>query len=273
MPPSLAQRPVAVALALGVLLWTADLLLSSSSPDDRTIHVSSRTQQALEAQLGSDGLPVSSEALQAQVDGWVLEEALVREARSLGLDEADPIVRRRLVQKMEFLVEEAVVVPEPTDEELQAWLRAHPQDFSRASTVDLEQVFFSRQRRGPAVEAEALSALTRLEQGASPDSLGDPFLHGRQFKAHTANRLRGRFGPELATALETLSVGEWAGPLPSSYGLHLVRITKRADASPPVLDEVRAQVAQAWAEDRESSLRQDALRRLVDRYAVEIEAQ
>ena len=48
--------------------------------------------------------PTSAE-LDRLIQSWVDEEILVREARSLGLDEADPVVRRRLLQKMNWLIE------------------------------------------------------------------------------------------------------------------------------------------------------------------------
>ena len=51
--------------------------------------------------------PPSPEELQSLVDDYVREEVLVREAIAMGLDRDDDIVRRRLVQKMEFLAQGA----------------------------------------------------------------------------------------------------------------------------------------------------------------------
>ena len=45
----------------------------------------------------------------------------------MGLDRDDTVIRRRLRQKLEFLVEDARDAAPPTDAELQAWLDAHPE--------------------------------------------------------------------------------------------------------------------------------------------------
>ena len=44
--------------------------------------------------------------LQGLVADYLREELLAREARAMGLDEGDTIVRRRLAQKMTFLLED-----------------------------------------------------------------------------------------------------------------------------------------------------------------------
>ncbi len=50
--------------------------------------------------------PPTSEELKGLVDAYIYEEVLKREAIALGLDRDDPVIRRRLVQKYEFLTED-----------------------------------------------------------------------------------------------------------------------------------------------------------------------
>ena len=52
----------------------------------------------------------SEEELRGLVANLVEEELLAREARSLGLDQDDTVVRRRLAQKLEFLVADTAQV-------------------------------------------------------------------------------------------------------------------------------------------------------------------
>lgn len=47
--------------------------------------------------------PPTTEELKAQIDQYVKEEILSREAVKLGLDQNDTVIRRRLQQKMEFI--------------------------------------------------------------------------------------------------------------------------------------------------------------------------
>jgi hypothetical protein len=72
-----------------------------------------------------------------------------------------------------------------------------------------------------------------------------------------------RFGAGFATRLAAAEPGAWFGPVPSSYGLHLVWIRERSPAVTPSLDAVRgasstggcASVASCGARDRIAALR------------------
>src|SRR6185436_5403960 len=69
------------------------------------------------------------EELAGLVRDRVREEVYCREAMALGLDRDDTIIRRRLRQKMEFVSDDMATQAEPTDAELDAYLRTHPDSF------------------------------------------------------------------------------------------------------------------------------------------------
>jgi hypothetical protein len=50
--------------------------------------------------------PPNEQELRGLIADYVKEALLAREARALGLDEHDTVVRRRLAQKLEFLVQD-----------------------------------------------------------------------------------------------------------------------------------------------------------------------
>jgi len=51
--------------------------------------------------------PPTETELKGLVDNWVREEVLYREGLALGLDRNDPVLRRRIAQKMSILVDDA----------------------------------------------------------------------------------------------------------------------------------------------------------------------
>jgi parvulin-like peptidyl-prolyl isomerase len=53
------------------------------------------------------------------------------------------------------------------------------------------------------------------------------------------------FGPAFGAAVVRVPVGQWAGPVPSSYGLHLVWVHERTPATLPPLDAIRSRVVHA----------------------------
>jgi hypothetical protein len=75
------------------------------------------------------GHPPSDKDMEEAIEAYVREEVLTREAQRLGLDRDDPIVRRRLVQRIEFLTEDSVLPRTPTDEELRMFLQENAARF------------------------------------------------------------------------------------------------------------------------------------------------
>jgi hypothetical protein len=73
--------------------------------------------------------PPTTDEREALIQDRLREEVYYREAMALGLDKDDPIIRRRLRQKMEFISEDVAAQAEPTDAELAAYLSAHPDAF------------------------------------------------------------------------------------------------------------------------------------------------
>src|SRR5262249_35840153 len=105
--------------------------------------------------------------LQVIVDDYIDDEVLYREALRLGLAEDDEIVRRRLIQKLEFLRRDSFSTS-PSSAELRAYYNAHPDQFTTPARASFTQVFFSADHGGSnralerAREARA-NWLTRFE--------------------------------------------------------------------------------------------------------------
>jgi hypothetical protein len=258
------REPVWQFLALGAALFLLHRLVRPS-PRER-IEVPAEVVAGLVQdhvrRTGARPTPAEREGL---VRRYIDDEVLYRTALAEGLDRGDVIVRRRLIQKMEFVTESALEVPEPTEAALAAHVEQHQSRYALPARLSLVQVFVRRERA-----AEAAALLARLEQGAAPEDLGDPFLHGQRFSAQTEEQLAGRFGAGLAARLFALPAGRWAGPLPSPHGLHLVRVTERQEGRPARLPEVRERAREDWLKDQRARLGQAALARLRERFEVRV---
>ena len=107
-------------------------------------------------------------------------------------------------------------------------------------------MYFSGSNRGAGAEAAARGALARLASGAVPAAeaaqLGDRFMLQYEYPPQSREQVRDLFGPRFAGRLFELPVGEWSGPVLSSYGMHVVRIRQRIPSRLPGLDEVRGRV-------------------------------
>lgn len=268
----LVREPVVHVLVLGALVFLAHRLLAP--PDGgRTIVVTRALRQALRAEHERrTGMAPTPAEEAAALERWLDEEVRYREALRLGLDRGDIIVRRRLVQKMEFLTEGLAPPREPSDADLEALLAADPGRWAVPAQVTVEHVFASRTRHGGAAPAVAAGWRARLADGVDPASLGDPFLRGRMFVGHTEAQLAAVFGPAFAAAVFALPVGSWVGPVSSSYGEHLVRVHERAERRPRSLGELRDELRREWLAAERERLDRLAQARLRAGYTVRLEA-
>ena len=259
------REPLLHFLVVGAALWAVREATRPPEADPPIIvdpaYVAGLERQHLQR---SGRAPADSASL---VDEYVREEVLFREALRLGLERDDPIVRRRLIQKLELLLAAAAEPEDPRDATLEAHLAEHAEAFALPPRVGFEHVFFAPARRADAA-ADATAALAALQDGADPSTLGDAFALGRRQAAADRETLAGRYGIAFAEAVSAEGPGGWQGPFESRLGLHLVRVTSRQPGSAPALAEVRAAVERDWRRQVRERRTHEAIRRLVERTEV-----
>jgi hypothetical protein len=271
----LLHEPLLHFLALGILLFLAYGWLSGRGvlAGDRIVITQGRIGQLA---AGFDAIhqrmPTATE-LDGMVEEAVREEVYSREARSMGLDQDDTIIRRRLMTKLQFLSEDTTPVAEPTDAQLQEYLDAHAADFRVERRYTFTHVYLSPQRHGEHLGADVQQLLVQLHRDGTADvsKLGDPFLLELRFDDVAASELARQFGADFETALRTLPLGQWNGPVPSSFGTHVVFVRERADERTATLADVRDDVRRKWVQDQREQANDRYYADLRKRYAVTVE--
>jgi hypothetical protein len=207
--------------------------------------------------------------LRALVSNLVKEELLAREAREMKLDEDDTIVRRRLAQKLEFLLRDTAQLQEPAEDELRRFYDASADTYLTEPRVSFTQVYFSRERRKDAAR-DATRALAGLANVPPADAaaLGDRLLVEAEYRDADRQTVASIFGPEFARAVVALPPGAWHGPLESGYGIHLVRVASAEPARQLAFADVRAQVLERWREQRQRDNEARFFQRLMQKYNV-----
>jgi len=122
------------------------------------------------------GAPPTSAQLSLAVDEYVRNEILYREGLALGLERDDEIVRRRVVQKIEFVNEDLDAVIEPDGSGVERYFAQHRDRYDTEPAVSFEQVFFSSDRGGSeAARKRADAALADQSRSAAlARSTGQP---------------------------------------------------------------------------------------------------
>lgn len=216
--------------------------------------------------------PPTPEELRGLIDAYIRDEIMYREGEALGLDRDDPVIKRRIRQKLEVLSEETSARTLPAQADLAAYLEAHPDAFRQPAVVTFEQILVAPAGSDAKVDAGLASARRALELGTAPEKLGVATLLPRSEQDAPLDLVARTFGEKFVAQLETLPVGEWAGPVTSGFGVHLVRVDARTPGGVPPLEQVRAQVLREWENDRRKRALEEDYRRMRERYDVVIEA-
>lgn len=258
----LLRDPLAHFLLGGALLW---LFLAwrgeEADPASRSITITRARQAALAANFGQlMGRPPTDAELSGLVRTDVREEILYREALRLGLDADDPVVRRRLVAKMDALAAAEVESAVPGDAVLARWRAKHPARFLGEPKLTFAQKSF-------ATEAEASAALA-----ANGSKTGRAFDLPAAASAMPGDEVARVYGLQFAQGLAALLPSpRWQGPVPSGLGWHIVRLDRRETVPAPPIAAVRDEVEDDWRSATMQARREAAYRLLADAYRVEIE--
>ncbi|MEJ7602662.1 MAG: peptidylprolyl isomerase [Kofleriaceae bacterium] len=193
------------------------------------------------------GRPPTEPEIAAEVERWIDEEVMFREAIARGLDRDDPLIHQRIASRMTYVLEQAIIVPEPSEAALRAWFAEHRERWAVPDRVDFTHVFVA------GTDAAATAKLAELERviagGAPSDRLGDPFPGGRRYRGRKLADLALAFGDSFVAGLGMQPIGTWTKRT-SRHGLHLVRLDRTEAGRAAEFAAARLDVRQAWVDER-----------------------
>ena len=212
--------------------------------------------------------PPSEDELEKLVDDYVREEVYYREALALGLDQNDAVVRQRMRQKIEFLTDTGAQLLEPTEEELQAFLAANEKKYRQGSRRALEQLFLG-QNPSPENISLALEEL-KADPAKTTTGMGERSLLPAEISLSLPQAIDSVYGNGFYDQIADFPLGQWAGPVHSSYGFHLVRILQKEAELVPNLSAVREEVLRHWRAIKAKELRELDYTTRKERFTIEI---
>jgi len=271
MPSLRGLTPLAVFLLLGLAVFALDHWRGGDAAP-RTIEVTEAQLAGIRERWAAqwDRPPTDSE-LAGLVDDAVTEEILYREALRLGLDRDDTIVRRRLAQKMTFMLEDGAAVPLPTDSELETRYAAGGDRYREPRRTTFVHVFLSHDREAD-LDEDARAILDELQDsvGDAWRQFGDPFMLLREYADRTDQEIAELFGDRFSAAVPDLTPGAWHGPIGSAYGMHLVRVVARTEPRLPSFTDVRDRLFEVLVAERRRAQNEAALDAVRAQYEVHL---
>jgi peptidyl-prolyl cis-trans isomerase C len=221
-------------------------------------------QRIAKLQLTQAGVLPDERQLRLLVESYIDDEVLYREALRLGLDQDDEIIRRRLIQKLEFLQRDATATLEPSEDQLRAHFSARSEQFSEPARVSFEHLYFSPDQGGEDQALRRADSARLALVGKANARPSDPFPLQDAYGSITRNDAAQLFGTSpFIDALFSIAPGEWSQPVRSGYGWHLIKVTgligSRQRSYEDASEDVRAAYLQeAGARGKRQQL--DALR-------------
>jgi len=247
----MVSEPLIQFLFLGTsLFFIVRFVQRQSDWAEREILIdNSRIAQMIVNYKSQTGVLPTKQQLDAIIENDIREEISYREAKKMGLEKDDEIVRRRLAQKFDFVQTDMETVKDPGENELLSFYKNNPGLFRQPAKVSFTHIYFSADHVPDSIAKQraikVLEGLYQTKVKRAPER-GDRFPLQYDYTDQSELDIRQNFGDKpMVRELFTSPVGKWTGPVQSGYGWHLIFILKRDDAvlSPfaGIKDQVKAQ--------------------------------
>ena len=272
----LAREPLVHFLLLGALLFVVFTAFGTGDGGAQRVVVTQADVDQLRTRwmMQWRRLPTRQE-LGSLIGDHIREEILYREAVGMNLDENDTVVRRRMVQKIEFLTEDLVAQGEIAESDLRRFYDENRDRYQADARLSFKHVYLSADRRGESAEQDAQAVLKRLRtlSDAAWQQMGDRFMLQSEYSDRRAGEIDQLFGGDFAGRLLSVATRSWEGPILSGYGFHVVFLNKRVDARLLQFSEVRENVEADFRSERRRQAGEEFYTRMRERYEVIIDAE
>ncbi|ALO34902.1 hypothetical protein CMT41_09355 [Colwellia sp. MT41] len=188
--------------------------------------------------------PPTAQELTKIIDDYALNEIYSREAIALGLGENDEVIRRRLRQKMEFILQDISALQQPTTQELTQYFQQHRINYQEEALYSFEQKYLSTNRSSKQLKQLIAKQKQRILTGQNPQ--GDTSLIAADFAKMSVYHINRQFGKYFNEVLDKAPLNQWVGPVKSGLGLHFIKVSQRIDGKILPLMQVKEQVIKDW---------------------------
>lgn len=257
------KQPLVQFLLLGLMIFGLDHAVNGYADDPHQILIDdSKYAEIAGIFQDNQGRSPNEKEMRDLTIKWAQNEVLYREARLMGLDKGDEMIRNRLVLKMRNVVFGRLSVEPLTAKALHSWFIQHRTRYDKPATFSFEQF-----RVGDRDSADVAAALaTKL--GATLPSEYQQQIH--RYERRPLANIEYVFGKEQADQLVKRRDRSWMA-VSSPAGWHLARIVKRYPAVPAVFEDIRVRVAEDWKKQASDAQLAETLHEIASTYHISVE--
>ena len=282
---ALLKEPLLHFLLFGAALFYLYSLTDNSQNENKiSLPANKITQLSFGFEKTRQRKPNEQE-LKALISNYYKQQVAYKVGVEMGLLEGDGVIQKRIQQKVEFIVEDAVNNLDPSDEQLTTFLNTHSDDYRSEQIFSFTQLYFDPTKHtditvkvGSALaqinaldEIEHSSAMRIELEKAQLLPLADNIYLDYQYTNISYALVARYFGRQFADSLVQLPLDIWQQEIKSGYGLHLVKLTERSGGAIQSLVQVRAKVKQDWLNEQRQQSLDDFYQALFKEYGVELD--
>jgi hypothetical protein len=217
---------------------------------------------------------------QQLIDGYIREEVLYREAKNLGMELNDNLIRRRMVGKIEYLTRSMTSqLVNASQAQLKALYQERKDEYYIEPSITFTHVFFDMEKHGLTQAQElAGSQLDEFISKSMPTfteaaKYSDRFPYHLNYVKRSRSFIQSHFGESFTQDLFTGETNnkDWFGPIQSAYGYHLVLKLEQTEGRYPPIGEVMDELSEEFKRQQTLELQNQAIQSLIDAYQVVID--
>lgn len=279
---SILKEPLLHFLLAGAVLFALFNALNPKQLDERTLIVDEQAlltfiqfrSKSFEKDLAKQRwLALKQDEKKQLVDDYIREELLYREAQRMQLERDDYIIKRRMAQKMQFILQPPLLATSQIDEaKLQAYFDSNSDLYEARGHATFTHVYFAN---GSKTQEELLALRNKLnkEKVVFSDAInfGERFLYHLNYVERTQDYVQSQLGVQVANGVFSggkKQLQEWLGPFSSEHGQHLIFVTAVQDNTVPPMQAIRGRVVHDFQLEQQKHQFEQALEKLRASYTI-----
>ncbi len=205
------------------------------------------------------------------LDEIIKKEILYQEALKKGLDKSPEFNRKleefkKLTLASALLEKEIMSKNKVSEQEVKDYYNKHKEDFTTTSQIRASHILVK-------TEAEANKVLERLKKGEKFEEIAKKESLDKgsaQNGGDIGYFSRGQMVPEFERAAAGLKVGQLSGPVKTSYGYHIIKVTDRKTGPVVEFDRVKDVIYQRLSGERQKEAFDKYITEIRKNYKIEI---
>jgi len=246
----IVKEPLFQFIVIGAIVFAFYSFIKGSYVDENyAIQITkSEVEAMIDKWMAQMKRPPAREEIDIFLEDYVQREILFREAKAMGLDKNDMVVKNRMLQKIDFLTNDLLVAANPTDAEALKYFNDSLEKYTIPGKIDFIHIFFNLDKR---TFDDAKQSALKVKKSLNNFSMvpnnyfenGDLFILPYEFFNLSKDDVSNKFGQsELSEEIFSLEEKKWSGPFVSSYGMHLVYISNKKSSTTLQFEDVKSDI-------------------------------